>query len=174
VDGLRHDLLAGATLAGQEHGGPGGGHLVDQPADLVHCRRPADEIDRGLAFQDLLEEVGVLSTQSRGLQSTLDQKGPGLELERFLDVLHGAELHGADGIADVAERRDDDDRELRLGLAGSFHQVDTGPVREPDVGDQEVEQLAAQPVPRTTNHATGGRYHTPHDASERPRGGCRS
>ena len=49
VDGVGHQLLAGAVLAGDEHPGPGGGHTLDGLAHGLDGRAVAGEA-RGLAL----------------------------------------------------------------------------------------------------------------------------
>jgi hypothetical protein len=103
VQGARHQLLAGAALAGDEHGDIGGRNLLDQPEDLPHllpgaahqraqhaglAQAPARhfQLDLGLA---LAGGVGQNGAQAR-------------RVHRLLQKVVGAQLHGVHGQFDGA------------------------------------------------------------------------
>ena len=95
---LRHQLLAGARLAGDEDGRVGGGHLPDELEDLHHRLRGADDslaLGGALAElqaqrRDLGAHVGVLEDALQGGEQVVDLEGLG-------DVVVGAVLHRLDG-----------------------------------------------------------------------------
>ncbi len=59
-------LLAGAGLAQDHHGGVGRGDRVDQPADLLHRRRLADQSRRPLGgLQPGFERRALLAMSRR-------------------------------------------------------------------------------------------------------------
>ena len=61
VQGARHDLLAGAGLAADEHGQVGGGHLARQPDHMAHAGGAAGlEPTTGVAAAHLLGQQSVL------------------------------------------------------------------------------------------------------------------
>src|SRR6185436_20444014 len=55
VDLPRDQLLAGAGLAGDEHGDVGRGHLLDLAEDLLHGRRRAQDLAEAHALDPLLQ-----------------------------------------------------------------------------------------------------------------------
>ena len=55
VDGVRDHFLAGATLAGHQHGGAGGGDLLHQVEYLLHGLALADQV----SFKDQHKRLGA-------------------------------------------------------------------------------------------------------------------
>jgi hypothetical protein len=146
VQCLGHQLLAGAGLAGDEHGGRRVGDLGDHLVDGVHLRAAADQAEPAV-------RLGGLRLAGRRLQRELRRAPVGLALldrlghhlpdllllERLLDVVEGTGLDRRHGVVDAAEGGDHDDRRLRLparGLAQHLHAVDA---RHLEVGDHHVD-----------------------------------
>ena len=63
MDGRRHELLAGARLAADEHRRAGRGDLVDPQVDLAHAVRVADDVFRPEALFEGVAEPQVLGLQ---------------------------------------------------------------------------------------------------------------
>jgi hypothetical protein len=73
VQAARHQLLAGAGLAEDQHVGIGAGHVEHQPAQALHRRGTADEFcfDR-LVASELAAQVVDLQAQRAFFQRALD------------------------------------------------------------------------------------------------------
>ena len=67
MDRPGHQLLAGPGLAQNEHGGVGGGHLLDQAQDLLEGGTASDDGLEVVVALDLFLEIAVLRLQA-GLQ----------------------------------------------------------------------------------------------------------
>jgi hypothetical protein len=67
MDRPGHKRLAGPGLAQHEHGGIGGGHLLDQAQDLLEGSTAPDDVLEVVFELDLLLEIPVLRLQA-GLQ----------------------------------------------------------------------------------------------------------
>jgi len=65
VDGARDQLLAGARLAGDQHGGVGRRHALDVAQDLQQGRARADHLDDVVLGPDLLLQIDVLALEPR-------------------------------------------------------------------------------------------------------------
>jgi len=114
VDGLGHELLAGAALAHHEHRALGGGHLADELEDLLHPGGLAHYgLERVLPLE-ALAQVEVLQDQRPLLQAVLDLQEQLVVLERLGDEAVGAVAGGGDGALDGAVGGDHD--EHRLGI----------------------------------------------------------
>ena len=105
VDRAGHQVLAGAGLAGDQHGGVRLGHLLHHLEHLVHRRARADDLVEGVATLDLAPQREVLRAQPlvglRERGGELDVLGRQLVgLERALHV--EAHLVGLPGLLDVA------------------------------------------------------------------------
>ena len=126
MEGLGHDFLAGAVLAGDEDVGVGGadaGHEIDDGAhgggfgDEVWCALGAEETVFGLqALGATLElEEFDLSAEDGEEARVL----PGL-----LDEVAGAAAHGFDGEVEVGPGGHDDDGEMGVALADGGDEVE--------------------------------------------------
>ena len=95
---LRHQLLAGAGLAGDEDGGVRAGHLADELEDLEHRLGAAhDPLAVGGALAELQPEGAHLVTHVVVLEHAPQGGQQVVDLERLGDVVVGAVLHGLDG-----------------------------------------------------------------------------
>src|SRR5438128_4930925 len=114
VDGPRHQLLAAAVLAVDQHaagGGRGGRDLVAERAD-----RGALADDLG-ALLEARAQGRVLALEPRVLEGPTDRDQDLLERQRLLDEIVGAQARRLDGRLDRAVARDHDhDRSGRARL----------------------------------------------------------
>ncbi|EDM79044.1 hypothetical protein PPSIR1_10590 [Plesiocystis pacifica SIR-1] len=127
VDLVGDELLAGARLAGDQHGDVGAGDLVDPLVDLDHLGARAD--DR--AELDVLEAVGQLGL----LVAQLVEQGRVLEEERGLggEHLQGLELGGGEQVDDVVVADVDEAQELAADQERHAHHA-----RQLQVDDREA------------------------------------
>ena len=145
VERARDQLLAGAALAGDQHGRVGLRDLVDRRAHLLHRRRVADH----RAVREALGQLAVLAAQLVLGERALDDEAQLVGRERLADVVARAELHAAHGGVDRRIRGDQQHRGRRLAgeqLRQDRHAVLIGQV---DVAQHEIELLARDRGDRT-------------------------
>ena len=149
VDGARDQLLAGAGLAGDEHRALRFGDQL-RPRDHVEDRAAAADdavvIVFGVAFAEQVTQAGAGALIFQGPPGEHQQL---FDLERFLQVVARAELHGLDGALDAAVRGHHDHRRpLRFGRRRRevADDVEAGAIRHQEVDHQQVDgPLAEQP-----------------------------
>ena len=94
VDGVGDELLAGAGLAANHHGGVGRGRLPHPLEDLLHGVAVADDVAHLVALLQLLAQLLVLLQQARG-----DLKDLGVALEVAAHLVGRGEGQGSHGLA---------------------------------------------------------------------------
>ncbi len=158
VERLGHQLLAGAALAGDEHGGRRVRHALDHREDrrsspgsarrarTCPCRRRRRSGTAPGAAPSGWRPPGR-SPSRRSVDRVL--------LERLLDVIERARLDRLDGLAHRAVRRDHDDRHVRVvprGRAQDLHAV--GPrhaqIRDAPRPPRRSARCASSPVAACT------------------------
>ncbi len=157
VQRARHQLLAGARLAGDEHVRGRAGEAPHQREDVLHDRRASDDVLEAIRARDLAAEARHLGAQAALLERLLDRGREIVDLEGLGDVVVRAELERALGGLDRAERGHDDDvrrTALRLGGADLGEHVEPVHVGHLDVGDDEID--VALPDARDTGLTAGG------------------
>ena len=128
----RHQLLAGAGLAGDQHRDLRLGQAADGAKHLLHGRRLADDLRRG-------DRLG-----RRGGPVPARQLGPLHQLHRLVDVerlgqvFEGAALVGGHGGIQVRMRRHDDDRHVRVHGVHARQQFQAVDALHADVGHHHV------------------------------------
>jgi hypothetical protein len=132
VQRARHQLLAGAGFAGDQHRDVALRQAADGPEHILHRRRLPQHLGR--RAHALLGHFLALAF----LDGAADQFHRLGQIEGFGQVLEGAALEGGDGAVEVRERRHDDH-----GQAGQFfldlaQQVQARAPRHADVADQHL------------------------------------
>ena len=135
VQGVGHQLLAGAALAADQNARVGGGGAVDELAELVHGRRGAQDLG---AVGELGAQLLHLAPQRRVLEGVADRLQEALAGERLLDEVVDPELERLDGLGDRRLAGDDDGRRQALFLGQLAHQVDAAHPRQTDVEQEQV------------------------------------
>ena len=136
VDQVRDQLLARARLAVDVHRRLAARDALDHLAQLLHGARAAEELD-------LRQLQGAFSGAAE-LERRRDQLAQRRHVERLRDEIEGAELERAHRSLDVAVRGDDRDRRLRLVRLDPLDDVQAVAVRQPHVGEAQVEGAAPQ------------------------------
>ena len=148
VDQPRHQLLARAALALDEHRGVGRRHAADQVDDPEHGRPLRDEgREAALGLQGRPELVD-LPDERAPLERLAHDQDELLRLERLGQVVEGAQLHRLHRRADAPERRQDDDLRPGIHPLRRLQDVDPALAVHPQVGDDHVERLLIQQGPR--------------------------
>src|SRR5207247_944660 len=142
VDGARHQLLAGAGLALDQHGRVEGGYARDQLVELHHLGGLADQVLEPIGRAKRLPVVAVLTGQASRLERATDDHDDLLHPERLGQVVIRAGAHRLDRGLDAGERREDHDRQLRLDGAQALEDREPIEVGHAEVDERQVEGLA--------------------------------
>ena len=138
VQRARHEFLAGARLARDEHRHAGAREAADRAEHLLHRRRVAEH----------LGDAPRLDGRGRGavaLHGRAPHEFDGLvDVEGLRQVLEGAALVGRDRALEVGMRRHHDHRQARPLAADFLEQVEPAAPGHADVGDQHVRLLARE------------------------------
>jgi hypothetical protein len=148
VDGLRRQLLAGAALAGDQHGAIHLGEAGEPLLQLPYRAAVADDAvgRRGLAHLGF-EPCHFLG-ESPLVERIAHAEQELLVLERLADEIEGAQLDGLDGGREGAEGGHQDDLDLGLLLLDHPEQIHPGHRIHPQVRDDQIEAALAQPPDR--------------------------
>ena len=126
VDGAGDQFLAGAGLAGDDHGHVALCQHLDGRKELQHCRIPADHVGKGVPVRQLFAQVLDLVEQPPPFEDLLRRQQDIVWLERFGDVIAGTVTHRLDSAFDAAVTSDHDDIHNRPAfpdLADQSHAV---------------------------------------------------
>jgi hypothetical protein len=151
VDGPRHQLLAGAALAEQKHGGRRRRHLserVHHGAHLLAAAHQADERRVPLHGGDAGAQGTVLLEQGLALQGAADDRQHLAALGGLGDEVVGALAHGRDGVLHRAIGGHDDDVRLGLQRARRLEQGLAVHARHHQVGEHHMHGVLAQELER--------------------------
>ena len=123
VQGIGAELLAGAALAGDEHGGLAGGRVLQDAVDRLHGHGMADEVAEAVAagffldLGDLLLELAPFQCVAHRDAQAVGGERLGQEVERPLP-------HRFDGQTNRGLAGDDHDLDRQAAAADLAHQVD--------------------------------------------------
>ena len=140
----RRELLAGAALAGEKNRRLRPGETLDTREERVHRRRTADEIDQLIALADLRREAAVLALEPPPRQRPVDRQAQRLRFERLRQIVVGAGADRFDGARDGAVGGDHDEADVGILAAHAGEELPTVAVRQPPVGDDEIDRRAAE------------------------------
>jgi hypothetical protein len=155
VDAARDQFLAGAALAGHQHGGVGRvRHLVDAGLHVADRRRQADQLGRRQLAHAVLQP-GQFVLQLPGLQHAPQHRQDAVGGERLLDHVGSALAHRLDGVGDraIAGQHHDVGRGIAAAEAPQHRQA-VG-ARQVEVQEDEVEAAMLDP-PGAVFGRTGG------------------
>ncbi len=132
----RHDFLAGAGRAGDEHARAGGGDALDRVAQAGDAVAVAGQAGVAAHAQ---AQLGILALQLRGFQGALDDQQQAVGIEGLFDEVIGAALDGGDGGLDGAVAGDHHHRHARHLLVQHVENADAVELGalQPDIEDDE-------------------------------------
>ena len=116
VERPREQLLAGAALSFEQHGGVGGSRAVQRHGHLLQLRIVADNQRRTAALGQLVFQDHVFGRQPALCERALDQQQQMIRTDRLRQEVERPFFHRGDGVLNAAERRHHDDRQLRVEL----------------------------------------------------------
>ena len=145
VDRLGGQVLAGAGLAGQQHGrGRARGDARQQRLDLAASPATSPMMASNPYSRPWLRpQRADLAAQTAGLERLLDEQHHFVEIERLVDVVVRAELHRLDGVLDRRKRGHQDDQRLGRLLLDALQHRQPVAVRQLEVEQNEVDACAA-------------------------------
>ncbi len=136
VQRARHQFLARARLARDQHRDLALAEPADGAKDVLHGRRLAQHLglQRGLCLGHVLAQAFL-----DGAADELHRLG---QVEGFGQVLEGSALEGRDGTVQVGVRGHDDDGQAGLLGADLLEQFQAGAAGHADIADQHLWWLA--------------------------------
>ena len=141
VDGLGHQLLAGAVAAADEHPGVGGRDPVDLLAQLLHERAVTDEPHPVRAAR---AQQAVFAFEPRDLQPLADGEHGLVVGKRLLDEVEGAHAGGLHRGLHRAVAADHDHRQVGEALADDAQPLQAVHTGQPDVEQDQVHILLVE------------------------------
>ncbi len=144
VDGPRHELFAGAALAGDEHRRLRGRHLLNERVDLLHPRRLSHQDVEALPVVERFFQRAVLVDESALLHAVRNDHPHFVVLEGLGDVVEGTALHRFDRRLHGGEGGDHDHHQLGIRSLESIEHVDAGTIGKHHVHDRDVDRLPAR------------------------------
>ena len=153
VQRARHELLAGARLAGDQHRHARARQPADRLEHLLHRRRLTDDARRRLHGR-LLGRVAAALT--RGARHELHRF---VDVERLRQILERTALIRGHGAVEIGVRGDHDDRHVGVRAREPLHELEPAHVRHADVGDQHVGPIVLERRRRTVAALEGAREH---------------
>src|SRR5712692_2569978 len=153
MDGPRHQFLAGAALARDEHRRRRLGDLRDQLIDAHHL---------GMAADQALEAIGALPSAGRQrrpqaedlalerslFERALDEEIEIVHVERLHEVVVGAQPHGGDGGAHVPDGGGQDHDDGRVEGFDAGQDLDARLPRHPLIEHDDVDLASPEDVER--------------------------
>ena len=96
MEPARHELLAGAAFALDQHRAVGIGDLVDQVVDQLHFSARPDDVFEAITVLEFLTEINVLAQSCLVIERALHRHLQLVDLERLRHVIVRAHLHRLD------------------------------------------------------------------------------
>ena len=142
VERARDELLAGAALAGDQHGRVAVGDAADQLDRLADRRaRARDAVDRHVAVGGRAQALD-LALQRQVLERAADRDRERVDLHRLGDEVVGAGADRGDRGVEAALAGEHDRQEVGMALAELLAELDAGHAGHLDVGDDDVGRVA--------------------------------
>ena len=143
MDGGGDQLLAGATLALDQHGRVGDGHLADDLLHALHGARGADQLVDGQLLTEARPQRVDFAAQEAALHQSLHEVLELVQDQGLGEIVVGPFLQRLDGRRDRGIARHDHDLDRLVVSLELLEQLESAHVGHPDVGDGGVEHLGA-------------------------------
>jgi hypothetical protein len=137
IHGASNELLARSALAGDEHGYVLRRHAPDGLADLQHGRARAEKVAFGARLCHLVQDHGA-AHPLRDLEGLADDVAQLAEIERLVQVVEGALLHGLDHGVGRLGSGDEDHGDARVDGADPFIHGEPGLIGQTEVEEDDV------------------------------------
>ncbi len=140
----REQLLAGAALAGEEHGGVGGGGAAQRGQRAPDRLVLADDLGHAAAAPQLFLEEQVLGGQAPLGEGAADDQAEVVGIDRLGEEVERALAHRPHDVGDRAVGGQQDDGHLRVaGLGGPQH-AEPVAARQLQIGEDQRRTVALQ------------------------------
>ena len=154
VEAARHQLLAGAGLAEDQHVGRGVADVGDQLAQRLDRRRAADDpLRQVLAAGQLATQRADLAGQPALLQGAAGDLDQAFRREGLLHEVVGAGVHRLYRHGDVAVTGDQHHRQARVEGLETLQQGQAVDAGQADVADDDAGEVAVDPLQRLLSAA---------------------
>ena len=144
VDRARDDLLAGAALAGDEHGGVGRRDALDQVVCLLHRGALPDEGVESRQPSRLQAQPLHLLAQAAVRRRPVDRDREDVELDRLVDEVVGAHADGSDRRVEAAERGEHDDGHVGAAAHDALAKLEAAEAAHVEIRHDDVEVLRVE------------------------------
>ena len=151
-----HELLAGATLAADQHAGLGVRHLDREIEDPLQDRAVTDDGALPAASPQLRPKPPVLAREQLLLQGLLHHQADLVDLEGLGDVVVGPLLHGRNGGIGARKGGNHHHHGLRRDIAHAVQQLQPVSLGHLHVRDDQIE-VAVLDAQKRTLDVTGRR-----------------
>ena len=142
----REQLLAGAALPFEQHGGVGRRRALQRGEHLAQRRIFADELRRAAADRQLLLHQQVLGHEAALLERAADEQQQVIRIDRLGEEVERPFLHRRHGVLDAAVRRHDDDRHVGVDFLRGAQHAEPVPFGQAEIGeDQRGLRLLQEP-----------------------------
>jgi len=158
VDGTGNQFLADARFPQDVDRCLAARDLADGGAQLIHCRRAAEQAGGVFRRRWGAGTGGVVQ-----FDGVADQAAQHIDVHRLADEVEGARLQGLHRQVHAAEGGDHRHRGCRMVAGDLGHQLDAIAVRQAHVGQAQVEMVACEQFPRL-GEVGGGAYPQAHPA----------
>jgi hypothetical protein len=148
VDLARHQFLAAAAFAKNQHAGIVGGGGIDQAVDAFLRLRLADDLAAFLVGTALLAQPLVLGGQLVIAERLFHHAAQLDGVERFLHVIVGAFLEGGDGGLDGGKTGNKHDLNLGVARLDELEQVEAVGAGHAQVGEDDGDVVVFQELHR--------------------------
>ncbi len=142
VDGARHELLAGAALARDQHRGGSRRRALDRLAQAAHGRRASHQRLHA-ALRDGAPLLAGVPTQAPGFDRVAQREQNPVALERFLEEVEGAAAGRFDRGRHVGVAADHQHRHVVAALAQLPQGLEPVHLRHPEVEQHRVRRAVA-------------------------------
>ena len=144
MQGVGDQLLAGAALPDDQDAAARRRHQGELMQHLLHRLRRADDGAEGEFLLQPLPELADLLRQTAFLDRRRHALAQLDQVDRLLEVVVGAVLHGIHGRLHRSEAGDHQDRQPGVDRLGELQDLQSVHARHPQIGDQEVDAALLQ------------------------------
>jgi hypothetical protein len=144
----RKQLLAGATLAFQQHRRVGGCGAMQGDRDLLQFRILSDDLRRTPSRGQLLLEEDVLGSETSQRERPLHHQQEVIGVDRLGQKVERALFHRGNSVLDAAVCRHHDDGKLRIKFLGGAKHAEPVALRKTQVGQHDARTGGAQGLDR--------------------------
>ncbi len=138
VDGTGDQFLAGAALAGNQHGDVLGGDAADGLVHVAHGWAASDDSALNVGVREGLRHYDRRAASPGHVQCLADHAPQLVQVKRLEEVVVGALPHRFDGLARRLGSGDEDDRDARVDQADRLVNLKTRLVRQAQVKKDDI------------------------------------